>query len=192
MKKRIAALLVLLTAALGFQALAGEQMYTASLLGREFFRITYDDSVWIFDDENYQEESSDMFYWLFDLYNEEYIVICSVEFMPDYEDFSAYLADEEDVLSYAKDVESAFSEYDCVYNEICTYEVANGRKNASLPFLVFTMYDAKDGKSVYMETVTHGYALGFHIYESEVKPEISHDDMQMVLDELVRTISPIE
>lgn len=189
MKKCIAfalAALMLLSQAVCADAL---KEYRAFLDETHIFTVEYDPSVYTIDTQSAADENTPESIWFFSLESDDYFIDCNMEYEAELSDFSLYLADEDEIMDYARFLCDAYKDSNCEYVETHSVTAVNGAKSARLPFIILHMRDEEYGETYYAETVSHGYCIYFEIYDQYIaRPNA---DKKQALMSLINTFTPI-
>ncbi len=179
--RRIFALLLILTLCVfSSAALAEEVTYNANGI----FTIRYDDQHIAMDNQSYLEECTDVFTWMFMLYDQEkdVIVDVSMEYYEEYEDLALFSADAQTRQAYVDSMLDAYA--DMGIRLLDTFSISE----IDIPFYLFYAEDENGGYLV-AETVVYGYAIDFTAYRGE-DTEVDEATLD-VLTQVLDTFEPI-
>ena len=190
MKKHIMAL-VIAAACLLFLFGYGENVekYKAKFNSVPFFEIEYPVGDWIMDDSSHLDKNTADYTWVFTLYNQQHYIICSVEQLTEYDDFSIFKADQQEIDEFVNATVEAYDYYNCKFTGMHRFEVSKGVKTAELPFLEYTLSDPESGESIYIETVSNGKVLSFEIFDMYLERISSIDEKQGILLDVLNTFN---
>ena len=183
MKRALAAALVLL---LCLTARA-ERAY-GTLNGQRIFFVEYDENAFTLDTTGYAHENEERFRFHFQLKSEKNDVMCCMEYLPEYRDFSSFSATEEEFRDYISGFDYAEEGLRYEYRETYRVRVRNGSREAFLPFVIVKVDEGRE-KSWYAETVSHGWAVYIEAYNN-VSRAADESDL-ILLKSILDSFTPI-
>ncbi|MBE5802116.1 MAG: hypothetical protein E7319_07495 [Clostridiales bacterium] len=178
MQKRIALLLSLVLCFI--LATAGAAEYNAM----NIFTISYDENVYLLDNQSYANESTDSYLWLFLMYDEANEVIIDV-FMEQYEQYqglSLFTATTEERTAYVDATLDSLSDMNVKLLDTVTVS------DMDIPFYLYYLED-EDGPYLLAETIVGGYAIDFSCYYGDY----AGVDLELLntLDSVLATFTPV-
>lgn len=162
-----------------------------TLDGKHIFSVEYDENVFAIDTSRYADENASDFRFHFLLQSDQNDVLCCMQYVPEYADFSGFSASDAEFRDYLssfddEDVEGVRYEYAETYR----VKLRNGAREAELPFAVFMVDDKEEGMdSCYAETVSHGWVIYIEVYNNR-NDTVGVEDLRL-LKSILNTFSPI-
>ena len=183
MKKPLVIALILLLC-LGARA---EKAY-GTLDGQRIFSVEYDENEFTQDTTGYADRNTENFRFHFALKSAKNDVMCCMEYLPEYRDFSSFSATEEEFRDYISGFDYAEEGLRYEYRETYRVRVRNGSREAFLPFVIVKVDEGRE-KSWYAETVSHGWAVYIEAYNN-VSRAADESDL-ILLKSILDSFSPI-
>lgn len=157
---------------------------------KPIFSVEYDGKAFKMDDTVYSDENAADFRFHFLLQNELNDVISCMEYVPEYRDFSSYLATEAELSEYAAGFDGSDAGFTYEFVEIYRVKVRNGACEAVLPFVIMKVDDREEHMdSYYAETVSHGWAVYIEVYNN-VRDTVDEADLRL-LKSILDAFTPI-
>ena len=188
MKKWIS---VLLAAAICFSFSAfAEKTAKGSFGGKDMFSIRYDENLYQYDDEYYNNLNTQTSEWQFMLWKEDVAITCTVEYWREWKNYSTFQASDAENMEYFQTVmEDSYSDCRSEFIETYRVNVSNGSKTASLPFLIYMVEYGEGDVTYFAETVTHGYSIYFEVFDSDNGGE--KDSRLQLIHDILNTFQPL-